>query len=387
MDEQRTRDDGKDAAPVPDLQKAPAGRGGVAARRQLEKGVVALFRWTLRVLVIAAGLWLLGWLVGQLWSIVLPVLLALLLSTVLWPPVRFMRRKLPAALSALAAVLGLIVVIGGLIALFVPVISNEGQNLASQFSSGLESLQNWLSGPPLNLGDNAVGTLLDQAVSYLQENAQDLAGTALTTIGTIGSAVVTIVFALLFTFFMLKDGPRFLPWLRGWIGRGAGRHVGEVSGRVWTALGHYVWSQAAVAAIDGVLIGLGVWIVGVPLALPIAVLTFFGGFIPIVGAFAAGAVAVLVALVTKGVVPALIVLAIIVVVQQLEGNVLQPILVSKSLKIHAAVVLGGVALGSTLFGVVGAFLAVPAIAIVMVVANYLREQVVGRPAGEAADAD
>ncbi len=396
MDEQH-RDDGTErhdaqrlptapeAPEAPGVPEPPAGRRAADARRRLGDGIVTVFRWTLRLLVIAAGLWLLGWLVGQLWSIVLPVLLALLLATVLWPPVRFMRRKLPPALAAITAVVGLLVVVGGLIALLVPVISNEGQNLAAQFSNGLESLQNWLSGPPLNLGDNAVGNLLEQAVSYLQENAQALAGTALTTIGTIGSAVVTLIFALLFTFFMLKDGPRFLPWLRGWIGRGAGGHVGEVSGRVWTALGHYVWSQAAVAAIDGVLIGLGVWLVGVPLALPIAVLTFLGGFIPIVGAFAAGAVAVLVALVSNGVVPALIVLVIIVAVQQIEGNVLQPILVSKTLKIHAAVVLGGVALGSTLFGVIGAFLAVPAISIVMVVAGYLREQVTGRRAPAPTD--
>ncbi len=384
MDEQKPDGNGK-ALAIEATTTTPTTppRGGAAARRRLEKGVINVFRWTLRVLVIAAGLWLLGWVIGQLWSIVLPVLLALLLSTVLWPPVRFMRRKLPPALAAIIAVLGLVALIGGLIALFVPVISSEGENLATQFSSGLESLQTWLSGPPLNFGDNALGGLLDQSVSYLQENAQALAGTALATIGTIGSAVVTIVFALLFAFFMLKDGPRFLPWLRGWIGRGAGGHVGEVSGRVWDALGHYVWSQAAVAAIDGVLIGLGVWLVGVPLALPIAVLTFFGGFIPIVGAFAAGVVAVVVALVTNGVGPALIVLAIIVVVQQVEGNVLQPILVSKSLKIHAAVVLGGVALGGTLFGVVGAFLAVPVISIVMVVAGYLREQVTGRAEPEA----
>jgi predicted PurR-regulated permease PerM len=395
MDEQRPRGAGPGAAPteVPVPASVPASpspaasasvpRTGKAARRRLEAGVIAVFRWTLRLLVIAGGLWLIGWLIGMVWSIVLPVLLALLLSTVLWPPVRFLRRKLPPALAAIIAVLGLILVIGGLIALFVPVISSEGQNLATQFSSGLQSLQDWLSGPPFNLGDNAIGGLLDQAVSYLQENAQALAGTALTTIGTIGSAVVTVVFALLFAFFMLKDGPRFLPWLRGWIGRGAGGHVAEVSGRVWTSLGHYVWSQAAVAAIDGVLIGVGVWLVGVPLALPIAVLTFFGGFIPIVGAFAAGAVAVVVALVLNGVWPALIVLGIIVVVQQLEGNVLQPILVSKSLKIHAAVVLGGVALGSTLFGITGAFLAVPAISIVMVVAGYLREQVTGARSSEA----
>lgn len=352
------------------------------ARKRLEGGAIALFRWTLRLLVIAAGLWLVAWVIGQLWSIVLPVLLALLLSTVLWPPVRFMRRKLPSALAALIAVVGLLAVIGGLAALFVPVISAEGQNLADQFSGGLDSLRNWLSGPSFDLGNNPVSSLVDQAVNYLQSNAQSLTTTALATLGTIGSAVITLVFAVLFTFFMLKDGPRFLPWLRGWIGPGAGGHVGEVSGRIWTAFGHYVWSQAAVAAVDAVLIGVGVWLVGVPLALPIAVLTFFGGFIPIVGAFAAGGVAVLVALVTNGVVPALIVLAIIVVVQQIEGNVLQPVLVSKSLKIHPAVVLGGVALGSTLFGVIGALLAVPAISLVMVVAGYLRDEVKQQPTPE-----
>lgn len=345
------------------------------SRKRLEHGVIALFRWTLRLLVIAAGLWLAAWLIGQLWSIVLPVLLALLLSTVLWPPVRFMRRKLAPALAASVAVAALLVVVGGLAAFFVPVISSEGQNLTDQFSSGLESLQNWVSGPPLNLGDNEVGDLIDQAIGYLQENVQALATTALTAVGTVGSALVTLVFALLFTFFMLKDGPRFLPWLSGWIGAGAGGHVAQVSGRVWTALGHYVWSQAAVAAIDGVLIGVGVWIIGVPLALPIAVLTFIGGFIPIVGAFAAGAVAVVVALVMNGVWPALIVLALIVVVQQLEGNVLQPMLVSRSLKIHPAVVLAAVSLGATLFGITGAFLAVPAVSVVMVIAGYLRDEV------------
>ncbi len=378
----------------PDAPDRPAGsvststrgaaddRGG--ARRRLEGGILALSRWTLRLLIIAAGIWVLAWLVGRLWSIVLPLLLGLLLSTVLWPPVRFMRRKVPPALAAAAAVLGLLLVVGGLTALFVPVIGAEGQNLTTQFSSGLDSVRVWLSGPPFNLADNAIGNLVDQAIGYLQENAQSLATTALATLGTIGSAVVTAVFALVFAFFMLKDGPRFLPWLRSWIGRGAGGHVAEISGRVWTALGHYVWSQAAVAAVDGVLIGLGVWLVGVPLALPIAVLTFFGGFIPIVGAFAAGAVAVVVALMMNGFWPAMIVLGIVVVVQQVEGNVLQPMLVSRSLQMHPTVVLAGVALGGNLFGISGAFLAVPAIAIVMVVADYLRDEVKQHPTPGAA---
>jgi len=151
---------------------------------------------------------------------------------------------------------------------------------------------------------------------------------------------------------------------------------------VWTALGQYVWSQAAVALVDAIFIGLGVWILGVPFALPIAVLTFFGGFVPIVGAFVAGAIATLVALVSGGIWTAVGVLAIVLVVQQLEGNVLQPILVGRTMKIHAAVVIAAVALGGTLFGIIGAFLAVPAVAVVQVIAQYVRAQIGGAPPGE-----
>ena len=230
--------------------------------------------------------------------------------------------------------------------------------------------------------------MIDKAVRYLQENAQTLAATALTTLTSVGSLVVTLVLALVFAFFMLKDGPRFIPWLRHWIGDTAGNHIDTVAGRVWKALGQYVWSQAAVAAIDGIFIGVGVWFVGVPLVLPIAFLTFVGGFIPIVGAFAAGAVAVLVALFSKGVWAAVIVLGIVLVVQQLEGNVFQPMLVSKTLEMHPGVVLGGVAIGGTLFGITGAFLAVPAISVLMVVSGYLREQVMhadGRAANDTSE--
>jgi len=117
----------------------------------------------------------------------------------------------------------------------------------------------------------------------------------------------------------------------------------------------------------------------VPFALPIAVLTFFGGFVPIVGAFVAGAVATLVALVSNGIWTAVAVLAIVLVVQQLEGNVMQPILVGKTMNIHAAVTIAVVALGGTLFGIVGAFLAVPAVAVVQVVARYVREQLQALP--------
>ena len=384
------RDGGGDAATSPTAGQvmSPAvpdpGAAGLDhdPRRALQHGVISLSRWTVRLLIIAAGLVATFWVMGQLWSILLPVLFGLLLSTVLWPPVRYLRRHLPNALAALIAVVGLLVVFSALIVALAPQVRSQGQDLVNQASAGLDSLQEWVAGPPLNLGDDAIGELIDSGVSQLQSNGQVVAGYVLSSLGVIGNAVVTLVLALVLAFFFLKDGPRFLPWLRKWTGESTGRHVEEVSGRVWTALGQYVWSQAAVALVDAVFIGLGVWILGVPFALPIAVLTFFGGFVPIVGAFVAGAIATLVALVSGGIWTAVGVLAIVLVVQQLEGNVLQPILVGRSLKIHAAVVIAAVALGGTLFGIIGAFLAVPAVAVVQVIAQYIRGQIGGAPPGE-----
>ena len=189
------------------------------------------------------------------------------------------------------------------------------------------------------------------------------------------------------TFFSLKDGPSFLPWLRTWVGKGFGRHTAEVTGRVWTALGHYVWSQAAVAAVDAILIGLFVAIFGLPYALPIAVLTFFGGFIPIVGATVAGGVATLVGLVSGGIWVAAAVLGWVIVVQNVEGNILQPLLVGRTLRIHPAIILLAVTLGGTLYGIVGALLAAPTVATIQVIAHYAREQLTAVAAAPSGDAD
>ena len=354
--------------------RASASTGSSLGGRRLQHAISELSHWTVRLLIIAVGLVALFWVLGQLWSIVLPILFGLLLATILWPPVRLMRKKIPNALAAALALLGLLIVVVGLVAVLAPQVTSQAQELVDRASAGLSSLQDWVAGPPFNMGPDALGGLIDKGIKELQNNGQQVAGVVIGSLGAIGSAVVTLVLALVLCFFFLKDGPRFLPWLRTWIGSSTGAHFEVISDRVWTALGQYVWSQAAVALVDGVFIGVGVWLLGVPFALPIAVLTFFGGFVPIVGAFVAGAIATLVALVSNGVWTAVAVLAIVLVVQQLEGNVMQPILVGRTLKIHAAVVLTSVALGGTLFGIVGAFLAVPAVAVFQVIARYVREQ-------------
>jgi predicted PurR-regulated permease PerM len=205
-------------------------------------------------------------------------------------------------------------------------------------------------------------------------------------VGAFTSGLVTFILVLVLTFLFLKDGPSFLPWLRRRSGPTAGAHLTEMFTRMWSTLGSFIRIQALVSLIDAVLIGLGLVILGVPLAAPLAVITFFARFVPIVGAIAAGALAVVVALVSNGPTTALLVIGVIVVVQQLESNVLQPLLQGKSLELPAAVVLLSVTIGGTLFGISGAFLAVPVVATAATALRYLDQQVALR-AGETAAED
>lgn len=332
--------------------------------------------WSMRWILIAAAAVLLGLVVQYTWSILLPVILALIVTTVLERPARVLESRLrfPPALAAAVVLLGsiaVVVVIGFTLA---PSITNQSGDIASDASSGLQKIQDWVQSSDFVTRDQ-IDTFLQSLQDRVQDSASSIASGVLTTVSAVTSAVVTIVITLVLTFFFLKDGRRFKPWASELAGPTAGHHLNEVLGRAWTTLGHFIRTQALVSLIDAVFIGLGLVIVGVPLAIPLAVLTFFGGFVPIVGAFVVGAIAVLVALVSNGWTGALIVLAIIVAVQQLEGNVLSPWLQARSMKLHAAVVLAAVTFGSTLFGITGAFLSVPVVAVAAVVLRYLNEQV------------
>ncbi|WP_345422876.1 AI-2E family transporter [Pseudonocardia xishanensis] len=368
--------------PVGPRPSAPATR---ERGQVIESGVAKLARWSGRILLIALGLVLVGLLVGQLWSIVLPTLLGVIIATVLRPPVRrLVDHRVPPALAALLVLLVTVVVIGGVIAGFAPQVAGQSDEIVSGVAGGIQQIQRWLEGPPFNLGDGQLGTILDQAVQQVQASAATIAGGVLTGVGAFASGLLNVVLAVILAFFFVKDGPRFLPWLTRATGPKAGGHLSAVLERSWRTLGSFIRTQALVALVDAVFIGIGLAVLGVPLWLPLAVLTFFGGFVPVVGAFVAGALAVLVALVTQGLTVALITLAIIVAVQQIEGNVLQPILQSRSMGLHAAVVLLAVTAGGTLFGIAGAFLAVPVAAVAAEVLRYIGEQITARSTPAAA---
>ncbi len=314
-------------------------------------------------------------------------MLALLLASVLWPPTAWLRRRgVKPALAALLSLLGFLVVLIGSLALLAPSVTSQVGDIATQAIGGLQRIQDYVKGPPLNLNDTQVDTAVQAVTDRLQGSATRVASGVLTGVGAVTSALVTGALALVLAFFFIKDGPKFLPWLNGVVGQRAGRHLDVVLTRSWATLGSFIQGQAAVGLVDAVLIGIGLVVLGVPLALPLAVLTFFGGFVPIIGAFVVGALAVLVALVTKGTTTALIVTAIIFAVQQVEGNVLQPMLQGRSLRLHPGVVLLAVAAGGGLFGIAGAFLSVPVVAVAAVVLRYLGEVADGRPTDQARSA-
>lgn len=354
----------------------------------IDEGFATLQRWGLRVIVVAAAAWVIGWSIGHIWTVLYPVSLALIVATVLGPPTTWLRKKgWPSGLAAAAVVLGFIGILVGVIAILTPQVAGQSGEVAKGASDGLQQVRNWLIDGPLALSNGQI----DRAIAAMQDKIQSSASTIgsgiFSTIGAATSALVNVILVLMLTFFFVKDGHKFLPWVRAIGGVRAGVHLEEVLERIWDTLGGFIRTQSFVALIDAVIIGGGLAILGSPLAVPLAVLTFFAAYIPIIGAFVSGALAVLVTLVTNNPRDALIALAIVVAVQQLEGNVLSPMLQGKNLNLHPAVVLLGVTAGGTLFGITGAFLAVPVVATASEVLRYLNERIDDSVAWNAPEVD
>ncbi|MGX4761672.1 AI-2E family transporter [Corynebacterium sp. FDAARGOS 1242] len=366
-------DDSVDAATLDDVSPHPPGN-------QVDRSVVvgevikSASLWALRLFIIGLFLYASFRMLGNFWRGILPVLIALIICTVLAPVASALRRKgLPSALAAAITILVSFTAVGSLFVFIAPDFARQSQTLYLQTVEGIQRLQLWAQGPPLNLDPDEIGVYIDEVALWLQRQAGSIAGSVFTGIGTATSIVVTLFIIVVLTFFFLKDGHNFLPWLRDATGRRTGWHLTELLTRVWTTLGGFVRAQAVVSAVDAVFIGLGLALIGVPLAMALAIITFIAGFIPFVGAIVAGALSVTIALVSLGFTKALLVLGLVLLVQQLEGNVLSPWLQSKAMNLHPVIVLISVTVGSALFGLVGGFLAVPAAATIAVVYRYFQD--------------
>ncbi len=330
--------------------------------------------WTWRALLLAAGAVLLVRALGEVRLAVVPLAVALLLTTLLAPPAAALRRRgAPAALAALAVLVTFVGVTGGTLALLGPGVAGELDDLGAQVRGGAEEALDRLS--VAGVTSEEVDRGLDQVVEQARANAGGIGSGVLNGALVAAEVVAGGLLVVVFTFFLLKDGARMWRWAIGLLEPSRAAAAGELGERLWGKLGAYVRGVVVVALFDAVFIGLALWLIGVPLVLPLAVLTFFAAFIPLVGAVTAGAAAAMVALVSEGVVDALLVVAAVTLVQQLEGDLLYPVVVGRTVALHPVVILLAVSVGAVLGGIIWAFIAVPLVAIVAAVVPLAR----GRP--------
>lgn len=325
-----------------------------------------------RLLVVAASLALLTYILVKLRLIVVPVIVALLLSTLLVPPARWLeRRGWPALLSTFAVLLGAVALAVGLMSFIGLRVAAEADDLGDAVRQGFGQVQQWATDGPLQLSDEQLAGYADQALTQLRENTDVLAGGLLAGAALAAELVAGALIAVVVLFFFIKDGERLAAWARDRFPSGQRDRVVAGGRRAWDTLRRYLGGQAVTGLVDGAVIGIGLVIIGIPLALPLATLTFFGAFFPLVGATLAGLVAVLVALASGGLVDALLVLALVVVVQQVEGDVLAPLVLGRAVRLHPVVILLGLTAGGVIGGVLGAFLAIPLIGVAVAVHDEL----------------
>ncbi|QGH68713.1 AI-2E family transporter [Pseudactinotalea sp. HY158] len=337
------------------------------------RAVRASASWSWRFIVIVAAAALLVYFAVQLKTVVVPVMVAALVAALLLPVVRFLsdRLRFPQALASLTAMVAALAVAGGLITLAGASIATGMGQLGAKAFDGFHEALRWLSEGPLGLDEDQINAWVDQLGSQLSSNADKILSGALSVTSSVGHVAAGALIALFCLFFFLKDGRGIWMWVVGLFPRNARERVDGAALRSWGSLASYTRTQIMVAFVDALGIGIGAAILGVPLALPLAVLVFLGSFIPIVGAILTGAIAVLVALVDQGFGTALVMLAIVLGVQQAESNLLQPMLMSRALSLHPVGVLLAVATGTLVGGIVGALFAVPIVAVVNTALNYL----------------
>ena len=339
------------------------------ARPRRTTAQVVLLRAAL-VLVLGSIAWFVTVALAQVALLVAALLVALLLSALLETVARGLRALgLPDAASAALTTLLLIATLAAVVLLVYSRAAAQLSGLGTAITVALDEVRRWLVQGPLALDPRQVEELRDTAVGYVQRATPTPVAGARTALRLLSAAVI-VVFAV---FFLLKDGCAMWRWLLGWTRDRYRDRVDAAGTGAWTALTAYVRGTVVVAAIDAVGIAAALLVLGVPMWFSLTVLTFFGAFVPLIGATVAGAAAVLVTLVTEGGRAAVIVLVVVLVVQQVEGNLLQPLIMGKAVQLHPLAILCAVTAGVLLLGIIGALVAVPLTAVAYRVATTLRD--------------
>ncbi|WP_430645738.1 AI-2E family transporter [Agromyces sp. GXS1127] len=328
--------------------------------------------WSWRLLLVGGVLAVVIFLIIQLRLVIIPVLVAILISALLVPFSQFLQRhRWPKGLAVAAAMVATLAFVGGLLTLGISQIVRGSADLAAQSVVEWENFREWLLEGPLHVTPEQIDQFVQQVVEAAQSESGVLVSGALSVSSSIGHFLAGLLLALFATLFILIDGRGIWNWIVGIFPRTARAAIDGAGRAGWATLENFVRVQIFVAAIDAIGIGLGALLLGVELAIPIAVLVFLGSFVPIVGAVVTGALAVFVALVYDGWGIALAMLGVVLLVQQVEGHVLQPLIMGTAVKVHPLGVVVAVATGSLLAGIPGALFAVPVAAVANVMIMYI----------------
>ncbi|PPG63742.1 AI-2E family transporter [Rathayibacter sp. AY1C7] len=358
------------AAPV--APAAPSRPAPVADSAFVSDGMRIAGAWAWRVLVVVAALAVLVLLVIELRLIVIPLLLAIVIAALLVPFSSFLQRhRWPKWAAVVLAELGIVVVIGGLLFLVVTQVYSGFDDLSRQTVQSYDDFKAFLLESPLHLTETDINQYAQQALTALQQDSGMLVSGALSVGSTVGHLLTGVLLTLFSTLFILIDGPNIWSWVVRLFPRRARGAVDGAGRAGWVTLTNFVKVQILVAFVDAVGIGLGSFLLGVPLAIPIGVLVFLGSFVPVIGAVVTGALAVFIALVYNGPLIALFLLIVVLAVQQLEGHILQPLIMGSAVKVHPLAVVLAVAGGSIIGGIAGAFFAVPVVATLNVMVKYV----------------
>lgn len=336
--------------------------------------------WAWRLIVVGVVVWVLFHGFTTLASVVLPLIIALLIAA---PLERLVTRlngwRVPRAAGALAAILGLLLVIAGLGAAASGAVVADFEGLRVAAVTGFDTFLTWLVDGPAHLSREQIDVYLGNIGKLIEDNAWGLATGAFSVTGAIGALLAGSLIALFALFFFLKDGRSLWLWVVRMFPTGRAERIDGAGVAAWGTLRRYTQTSVFVAFIDAVGIGVGAWLLGIPLALPIGIFVFLLSFIPLFGATLSGAIAVLVALVDGGWVTAVWMLVIVLAVQQIEGNLLYPWLFGRAVALHPLAILLAVTTGTLLLGLIGAVIAVPIVSFVYAFGRSLHAQQRGEP--------
>lgn len=321
---------------------------------------------------LALGIYVLWILFQKLMLMIVTIFVGLLIAALLVPVARWLEGLgTPRWASSLIAVLGGTLLLIGTATLIGFRVASQISELASQFEAVRRDLTSWLRSGPLDISEQQIQQSIEQVVSYVQNSWTAIASRVFGLVTLVGAFLTALILA----FFLIRDTDEINGWILDRLVADDQRELVAAAGhRAGLTLQSYIQAVVIIGALDAFFIGLALVILGVPLAIPLALLTFFGAFFPVVGATVAGFLAALVALVSGGWVQALILVVVVIVVQQVDGNILQPVIMGRAVNLHPIVVLGVLSAGALLAGIVGAFLAVPFTAVLAAVANEVRER-------------